>query len=164
MDAEVASQLASLGEQRRHVLGILEGLGDGELRRPMAPSGWSCLGLVQHLTYDVEHYWARCVVAGESLDFFEAHGFADHGAWRVDDGEPAEAVFQRYRDEGERADEIYAATPFDQAPAQSDPWWGSWQVPDVRFIVAHVIAETACHAGHLDVVRELLDGRRWVVL
>jgi hypothetical protein len=49
-------------------------------------------------------------------------------------------------------------------PRQRDPWWGDWEVPDLRFILLHVIAETACHAGHLDAGRELLDGRQWLVL
>jgi hypothetical protein len=41
---------------------------------------------------------------------------------------------------------------------------GGWKVPNVRFIVLHMIEETACHAGHLDAVRELIDGRQWIVL
>jgi hypothetical protein len=35
-------------------------------------------------------------------------------------------------------------------------------VPDLRFIVLHLIEETACHAGHLDAARELIDGRQWM--
>ena len=51
--------------QRRHVLGILEGLDDADLRRPVLPSGWSCLDMIKHLTYDEEIFWFRAVVAGE---------------------------------------------------------------------------------------------------
>ena len=36
--------------------------------------------------------------------------------------------------------------------------------PDLRFIMLHVMKETACHAGHLDAVRELIDGRQWIVM
>ena len=63
-----------------------------------------------------------------------------------------------------RVNEIIAATPLSAPPAQRDAWWGDWDVPDLRFIVLHVIAETACHAGHLDAARELIDGRQYVVL
>ena len=35
---------------------------------------------------------------------------------------------------------------------------------DLRHVLLHVIAETACHAGHLDALRELIDGRQWMVL
>jgi hypothetical protein len=46
-----------LNEQRDHVLGILEGLSEEDLRRPVLPTGWTCLGLVQHLAVDVERFW-----------------------------------------------------------------------------------------------------------
>jgi hypothetical protein len=49
-DAEKMALLAWLGEQREHALGILEGLDEEALRRPVLPSGWSCLAMVQHLT------------------------------------------------------------------------------------------------------------------
>ncbi len=56
---------ASLNAQRDHVLGILEGLDEDALRRPVLPSRWTCLGLVRHLALDVERFWFRGVVAGE---------------------------------------------------------------------------------------------------
>src|SRR3954470_3564276 len=54
-----------LDAQRRHVLGILEGLDDEALVRPVLPSGWSCAGMLQHLALDVERFWFRCVISGE---------------------------------------------------------------------------------------------------
>jgi hypothetical protein len=42
--------------------------------------------------------------------------------------------------------------------------FGDWRLHDLREILLHVITETACHAGHLDAARELIDGRRWLVL
>ena len=76
-----------------------------------------------------------------------------------------EQVLDSYRAQSARANEILAATALDDAPA----WWpekqfGGWRLHSVREVALHVIAETACHAGHLDAVRELLDGRRWLVL
>jgi len=103
-------------------------------------------------------------VAGESLDFFSQPSLLDNGAWRVDPGETSEEIFALYRDEWARSNEIIRATPLDAPPKQRDKWWGEWKVPDLRFIVLHEIAETACHAGHLDAARELIDGRQWVVL
>jgi hypothetical protein len=41
---------------------------------------------------------------------------------------------------------------------------GDWRIDTLRDLMLHVIAETACHAGHLDAVRELIDGRAWLVL
>ena len=40
--------------------------------------------------------------------------------------------------------------------------WPDWRLPDVRAVMLHVITETACHAGHVDAVRELIDGRQWL--
>ena len=166
--------LGQLDSQRRHVLGILEGLSDEQLRRPVMPSGWNCLGLVQHLALSVEHYWFRCVVAGEPLDFFPEGPNAD---WQVDSGKSAEDVFDLYRDEIARSDAIITATSLDAAPKQPDERWAEWGMsrghcwgcttrdfPDQRSVIMHVITESAVHAGHLDATRELIDGRQWIAL
>jgi hypothetical protein len=72
----------------------------------------------------------------------------------------------RYRDEIDRADSVIAATELDAPPRQPDPLWAQWgvQFPDLRFILLHMIVETATHAGHLDAARELLDGKQWLVM
>lgn len=158
------SLVATLDAQRNHVLGILEGLSDEQLRRPVLPSGWSCLGMVKHLALGVEHYWLRCIVAGESLDFFAVNALDDNRDWDVGPKETGEEVFNLYRDEIERGNAIIAQTSLDTAPAQRDDSWGTWQIPDLEYIVLHMITETACHAGHLDAARELIDGRQWLVL
>ena len=57
---------------------------------------------------------------------------------------------------------IIASTPLDAAPAMwPDELWPNWKLQDLRAAILHVITETACHAGHLDAVRELIDGRTW---
>jgi Protein of unknown function (DUF664) len=160
MIKESTALLSALNGQRDHVLGILEGLPEEALRRPVLPSGWTCVGLVRHLALDVERFWFRAVVAGESVDLESGDG-----AWQVSPDVPAEAVFDLYRRETELANGIIAATPLDSAPA----WWPDElfrDVPprDLRETILHVTTETACHAGHLDVVRELIDGRTWLVL
>jgi hypothetical protein len=152
-----------LDSQRHHVLGILEGLSEEQLRRPVLPSGWNCLGMVKHLALADEHYWFRCIMAGETLYFFPAEPNAE---WRVAADESAEDIFALYRDEIERSNAIIAATPLETAPRQRDPKWGAWadSFSDLRSVMLHVLRETACHAGHLDAVAELIDGRQWIVL
>jgi uncharacterized damage-inducible protein DinB len=164
MHEETRRLLDSLEQQRKHVLGILEGLSEEQLRRPIFRSGWSALGMVKHLALDDEHYWFRCIVGGETLDFFPERSDDERGAWQVLPSESAEDVFDLYQDEVARANAIIVATPLDAAPRQRDRWWGNWEVPDLRFIMLHVITETACHAGHLDTAREVLDGRQWIVV
>ncbi|HUY16436.1 MAG TPA: DinB family protein, partial [Acidimicrobiales bacterium] len=132
-----------------------------QLRRPVLPSRWSCLGMVKHLALGVEHYWLRCIVAGESLDFYTMNSLDNNRDWDVGPKETGEEVFNLYRDEIQRGNAIITETPLDTPPAQRDDWWGNWQIPDLEYIVLHMITETACHAGHLDAARELLDGRQW---
>lgn len=164
MASETELLIGFLDSQREHVLGILEGLSEAQLRASLLPSGWDCLGMVQHLALEVEHYWIQCIVAGESLDFFKQNGLEGNGEWIVAPNATGEEIFALYRREWATSNEILRATSFDAPPAQRDEWWRDWEVPNVRFIVLHMIEETACHAGHLDAVRELTDGRQWIAL
>jgi hypothetical protein len=163
MDDEVKALLGVLDGQRRHVLGILDGLGEQALRRPVLPSGWHCLGLVRHLALDVEQFWFRAVLAGDEA-VIRGLTSGDE-AWHVAPEVAASDVFEGYRREAGLADAVIAATPADAAPA----WWprdlfGEPHLHTLRDVLLHVITETACHAGHLDAARELIDGRRWMVL
>jgi hypothetical protein len=75
------------------------------------------------------------------------------------------AVLRLYQEEARQADEIIAGTPLDSAPsAWPEDQFGSWRFNNLREIILHVIGETACHSGHLDAARELLDSRQWLVL
>ena len=161
--AERAVLLRQLSGQRAHVLKQLEGLSDEQLRRPVLPSGWSCLGLVRHLTLSDERYWFEVVVAGEPLDFWPQ---GDNGDWLVGRDEPVASVIEAYRSAIARADEIIAARRLDDAPRQPEEWWAEagLSFPDLRAVVVHVLVETSVHAGHLDAARELLDGRQHLVI
>ncbi|MFJ2951549.1 DinB family protein [Streptomyces sp. NPDC087226] len=162
-DSEVRALHRVLVGQRRHVLGILDGLDPKDLRRSVLPSGWHCLGMVQHLALDVERFWFRAVVAGDA-EAVRCLASGDE-AWKVAPEVPAADVLDRYRREAELADAVITATPADAALA----WWphdlfGEPHLHTLRDVLLHVITETACHAGHLDAARELIDGHRWLVL
>jgi uncharacterized damage-inducible protein DinB len=150
----------ALRDQREHVLRAVAGLPDGALRQPVLPSGWTCLGLVQHLALDVERFWFRAVLAGEAVDLCSGDE-----AWRVDTDTPASAVLDTYREEIRRADRVLDRLDLGAEPA----WWpeeifSDLPARDVRQTILAVLVETACHAGHLDAVRELLDGHQDLVL
>jgi uncharacterized damage-inducible protein DinB len=156
MESEKKIMLAALNNQRDHVLGILDGLSDEDLRRPVLPTGWSCLGLIRHLTIDVEQLWFSVVAAGEAVE-------AGPAGWVVGPEESASVVLEAYRRQIERANAVIAALPLDAGPA----FWpagqfGHWRLHDLRELLMHVITETACHAGQLDAVRELIDGQTWL--
>jgi hypothetical protein len=78
---------------------------------------------------------------------------------------PAAAVLELYRRETALADKIITAT----SPRAPPAWWPdffppSFHLDNLRQVLLHVIAETACHAGHLDAARELIDGQTWLIL
>jgi hypothetical protein len=155
--------LRYLTGQREHVLEALEGLDANDLSRPVLPSGWTCLGLVNHLSMDVERFWFQAVIAGAQEAVDDVLGSSSN-AWDIGTDDPAAEVFQRYRHNIERADAIIATLSFDAPPA----WWpdvfGSWRLDTVREVVLHVMTETAVHSGHLDAARELIDGKQYLVL
>ncbi|MGC4105168.1 MAG: DinB family protein [Thermomicrobiales bacterium] len=152
-----------LNAQRAHILGALEGLDDEALRRPVLPSGWSCLGLVQHLTLDVERFWFAGVMAGDRavLDALDAGG----NAWVVDPDVPASAVLEGYREEIIRSDLVIAGLDLLAPPGfWPEDLFGNWHPESLGRVILHVMTETAGHTGHLDAVRELIDGTQWLVL
>ncbi|MGW4045166.1 mycothiol transferase [Streptomyces sp. NPDC004721] len=107
--------------------------------------------------------WFRAVVAGDEEII---HGLTSGDeAWSVAPEVPAVDVLDGYRQEAELADAVITTTPADASLA----WWahdlfGEPHLHTLRDVLLHVITETACHAGHLDAARELIDGRRWLVL
>lgn len=142
----------------------VDGLDDEALRRPVLPSGWSCLGLINHLSLDVERFWFQAVVAGNRGVIDDLLGSSEN-AWSVSTELSAHDVLEGYLRQIEQADLIIASTSVEAAPA----WWpedrfGSFRIDTVRGIILHVLSETAAHAGHLDAARELIDGKQHLVL
>ncbi|MEO6998816.1 MAG: DinB family protein [Terracoccus sp.] len=162
-DPETDLLLGHLRAQRQHVLGIVEGLDDEALRRPVLPSGWSIAGLVNHLALDDERFWFQAVMAGDPGVIAEVES-ADGSAWQVPSEMSARSVIGRYQDEIARSDHVIAATPLDAEPRWWPTFFGEWRMNSLREVLLHVITETACHAGHLDAARELIDSKQWMVL
>jgi hypothetical protein len=159
---ETRALISRLNAQRGHVMGILDGLSDEELRRAVLPSGWTALALIKHLTFDIEYFWFRGIVAGEPIRM----NVTPDEMWIVAPEITSAEVFDAYRQEAAHSDEIISARSMDDPLA----WWPDDLFPPefrydtVREVVLHVLAETATHAGHLDIVRELIDQRQWVVM
>jgi uncharacterized damage-inducible protein DinB len=148
---EKESLHASLDRHRDVVLWKLEGLGDEDLRRPLTPSGTNLQGLVKHLAA-VEYGWF-CLTFGretEPLPFDENDEDAD---LRVGANETTEEVVAFYSRARAAADQVIEETgPEDTGTA----WFG--EKVSMRWVLIHMIEETARHAGHMDIVRELIDG------
>ena len=134
----------------------LEGLGEYDIRRPLTPTGTNLLGLVKHS-------------AGTHLRYFgEVFGRTHDGSlpWLSDDADPnadmwakpdetREGIVALYRSTWELADATITELPLDAVGRV--PWWGDSPVT-LHHVLVHVTSETQRHAGHADIIRELIDG------
>ena len=143
---------------REALLWKLEGLPEYEIRRPMTPTGTNLLGLVKHL-------------AGVEAGYFGAtfgRPFDEPLPWMADDAEPnadlwatadqsREQVVALYHRVWAHADATIATLALDAVGHV--PWWPAERsTVTLHRVLVHVIAETHRHAGHADIVRELIDG------
>jgi uncharacterized damage-inducible protein DinB len=156
--AEATALMAFLEAQRASVLAIVDGLDADELATSVLPSGWTPLGLIEHLGH-AERHWFQDVATGSAAPLPWPEDPDEDEDAPFTTSRPAEVVFAFYRDQIERANAVLASTPLSSRPLGRHNREGADDVTDLRFIVLHMIEETARHAGHLDVVRELLDGR-----
>lgn len=148
--SEKESLQASLDRHRDAVLWKVEGVSDEDLRRPLTPSGTNLIGLVKHLAA-VEYGWF-CETFGrpvEPLPFDPDEPDAD---LRAAPGETTGAILAFYARARAAADAVIADLDLDETGT-------AWSGPTVtlRWVLIHLIEETARHAGHADIVRELID-------
>ncbi len=142
---------AFLDYLRDRMIAKLDGLNDEQARRPMVPSGTSLLGLVKHLAV-VELGWFVWSFTGEDFDVGPS---GDDLAPAPED--PIEDVIQLYRSAIKRSQEITSSVPdLDEKAARSRRPGHDTQ--SMRWILVHMIEETARHAGHADIIREQIDG------
>ncbi len=154
-----AALLAFLAAQRNAVLSIVAGLDEEAWHRSVVPSGWTPAGLVEHLG-GAEWHWFQGVVAGADPELpgdLDETPYDPTAAFVSD--LPSPEVIGFYRDQCARSDEVLAVTPLSATPRGKHGVPGQDEPPDVRWVVLHMIEETARHAGHLDIARELIDGR-----
>jgi uncharacterized damage-inducible protein DinB len=142
---------SSLDRHRDVVLWKIEGLDDEQLRRPMTPSGTNLLGLVKHLG-SVEYGWFRETFGRttEPLPFDPDDRDAD---LRVGPSETTADIVAFYGRARAAADAVIAELDLEDT---GTAWHGA--SVSMRWVLVHMIEETARHAGHLDILRELIDG------
>ncbi|HZT95343.1 MAG TPA: DinB family protein [Chloroflexota bacterium] len=143
---------------RDAVLWKMEGLSEYDVRRPMTPTGTNLLGIVKHLAGVEFGYFGETFgrPAVEELPWFESSAEPNDDMWATAD-ESRDEIIALYRRAWDHADATIASLPLDAVGQVR--WWpaGKNQVSLHRILV-HVIAETHRHAGHADIVRELIDG------
>ncbi len=144
---EMAMDRAWLTHLRESAICKIEGLGDQQLRWRPAPSANSLGQIVVHLGY-AERLWVRAIFAGEEMDMaWRSHMFDLPDGWSVDD------VVSFYRTETTASDAV-----LDRASSFDLPSAASFRATTLRWVVTHLLEETARHVGHMDITRELIDG------
>jgi hypothetical protein len=149
-----------LQESRESLLRAMDGLSEYDVRRPMTPTGTNLLGLVKHLTGVELGYLGDSVgrPAPVSLPWFE-----DESVWEGADmwataQESRDELVDLYRTAWQHSDSAIASLGLDAA-AQVAWWQPERQATTFGNLLVRVTAETAQHAGHADILRELIDGQ-----
>lgn len=157
LKAELHSKLQA---GRAVMLSKLEGLSEYDRRRPLTPSGTNLLGLVKHLAGLEYGYLGDSFgyPAAEKLPWFE-DGSVWEGAdmWAKPD-ETSEYLIGLYQRACAHADEVIAELDL-EAPGTVAHWPEHRRKTTLAFLLIRMVAETAQHAGHADIVRELIDGK-----
>ena len=141
---------AYLDYHRATLVGKVAGLTDAQAKWSPVPSGTSLFGLVSHLT-TVERWWFAKVIAGLDVAFPWREDDPD-ADFRGPDGATLADVVSAYEAECERSRAILADADFETVVT------GERAGRNVRYVVVHMIEETARHNGHADLLRELVDG------
>ncbi|HEX3588173.1 MAG TPA: DUF664 domain-containing protein [Pseudonocardiaceae bacterium] len=145
-----------LDKERDALIRKARGVSDADARRAPTASSLSLLGLLKHSTV-WEQRWFLGIVAGRPLP----GGWPEREApipgedFLVDESDTVEQWIARYEEAAQASRQVVDAMELDETCARTD-------IIDcnVRFVLLHLIEETARHAGHADIIRETLDGSR----
>lgn len=148
----------SLGNLNDAVLSKLDGLGEYDLRRPLTPTGTNLLGLVKHLASVQAEYFGD--VFGrpwpEPMPWFSDDAEINDDMFATAD-ESSAWVCDFYRRSWAHANETFASTEL--TDTGTVPWWPEdRRHPALQTVLLHMTIETARHAGHIDIMRESIDG------
>ncbi|MGW0532470.1 DinB family protein [Streptomyces sp. NPDC003032] len=145
-----------LQDARDALLWKLEGLSEYDIRRPLTPTGTNLLGLVKHVTSAEALYFGETF--GRPFDapplWITGDAEANSDLWATAD-ETREQIVGLYRKVWAHSDATIESLELDAVGRVA---WGERHEVTLHRILVHVIAETDRHAGHADVVRELIDG------
>ncbi|WP_329460160.1 DinB family protein [Streptomyces sp. NBC_01497] len=180
LDAERADLLAALAAARSALTNTVRELGDDRAAESPTVSALCLGGLIKHVA-SIEEAWLRFVLEGPSAMRFDlpdgvtwadmADGTArEVPQWAIDHdndfrmlpGETLSGIVARYERVAARSEEIITTLSDLSAthPLPQAPWNQPGTLWSVRRVLMHMIAETAQHAGHADILRETLDGQK----
>lgn len=139
--------------QRATLIHKVEGLSKEEATRRLVPSDTTLLGIVKHLVL-VESWWFQDNFAGKDFDY----GWLDDDPdadFKIQPDESVDGILDLYREVIEESRRIVAGASLDDMSAKA----ARGMKRSLRWIMLHMIEETARHLGHADILRELTDGQ-----
>ena len=160
LTGEHAELLETLNKHRFFLRHTVQGLTDEQAALTPTASQLCLGGLIKHVTR-AERGWYGFAVAGP-----EAHSGQDMeghlASFRMEPGETLAGLLADYAATAKATDELVASgVDLNKSwPLPEAPWFtpnASWSI---RRVLMHVIAETAQHAGHADIIRETIDGQK----
>ncbi|MCK2217096.1 DinB family protein [Actinomadura sp. ATCC 31491] len=166
LTGERADLLAMLTKQRHFLRLTTRDLTDEQAGQRTTASALCLGGLIKHVAL-TESNWAAFIVKGPSAlpgfgQMTEADQAAYADAFRMLPGDTLAGVLAEYAEVARRTDELIATVPDLNAaqPLPEAPWFPPGEQWTVRRVLMHILAETAQHAGHADIIRESLDGAK----
>lgn len=163
---ERADLLDTLAKHRHFLRLPTAGLTDAQARARSTVSELCLGGLIKHVTA-TEQLWARFIVDGPSV--FGSFGEFTAADWeqrarefQLLESESLAEVLDTYDEVAARTDQLVTALPDLNAahPLPAAPWFETGAHWSARRVLLHIIAETAQHAGHADILRESIDGAK----
>lgn len=154
--------LETLRTHRYFLRHTVQGLTEEQTRTRSTVSELTLGGLVKHVAA-TEAGWLDFVEQGPAAMAPPEDG--DYSAWedafRLTDDETLAGVLARYDEVAARADALVATVDLDRAwPLPEAPWFEPGMTRSARRVFTHIVAETAQHSGHADILREAIDGQK----
>lgn len=143
---------------RETLLWKLDGLSEYDIRRPMVPTGTNLLGLVKHKATSEFVYFGDTFgrPSGEPLPWLREGAEPNAGMWATA-GESRQQIVELYRRAWAHSDATIDALALDTV-GHVPHWPAGQDEVTLHGVLVHVVVDTQRHAGHADIIRELLDG------
>ena len=162
IEQERVDLLEALGKHRELFRFTVQGLTDEQAAATPTDSALCLGGLIKHVTF-VETGWVSFILEGASALEMSEGSYDEHtNSFRMLEGETLAGILTDYEACAKRTDDLVRTIPsLDQShPLPSAPWFEPGASWSARRTFVHIVAETAQHAGHADILRETLDGQK----
>jgi uncharacterized damage-inducible protein DinB len=154
--------LETLAAHRRFLLFTVQGISDEQARLQPTASQLSLGGIIKHVTMTEEQWVEFIRVGGDAVGMTEERMAAHANGFVLRDDETLQGVIGRYEAIARTTDDLVRTLPdLDTSqPLPDAPWFPKGARRSARRVFLHIIAETAQHAGHADILRETIDGQK----